>query len=164
MRQHKWMVSYLISLHQVPLHLGTDLPFWQISWKWIDLPQEVALPFCLGHRQSCMSNSKCHQWPQCLRQGGEMRGRDGVKKRKPALGSAALGMHPYVWQTWVRIWLGVLWLTGSPRQQLHQRVQRLCSCSLWPEEWTHRPSLSCPQRQHYSLLKIVPYFAQAAEK
>jgi len=28
------MVFYLISLHQVSLLLGIDLPLWQISWKW----------------------------------------------------------------------------------------------------------------------------------
>lgn len=111
-----------------------------------------------------MSNGKDHQQPQCLR---EMRQETAVETGENLhwgqLLWAGLGVHPYVWQMWVRIWLGLLWLTGSPCWQLHQRGQWLRSSSLWPEAWGHRPSLSCPQRQHYPLLKIVPYFAHSAE-
>lgn len=38
-----------------------------------------------------MSNGKCHQWPQCLRQGHELGRRDGGKRGNPTLGSAAVG-------------------------------------------------------------------------
>lgn len=100
------MVFYLISLHQVPLHLGTDLPLWKISWKGIDPPQEAALLSCSGHRQSCTSNGKYYQQPQCPRQGGEMGGGMGARGENLHWGQqlwAGLGVHPYVWKIWVRI-------------------------------------------------------------
>lgn len=71
------MVFCLISLHLVPLRLGTDFPPGRLTGSEL-------IPFktqhCKEQRQSSVLNGKCHQQPPCLSQGREMGGRDGGKK------------------------------------------------------------------------------------